>query len=152
MLLLAIIAAASPLFAQDYSFVQSDRADVFSRPAFGSPVIVRVNRGDQLTSSGRLGDWTKVRYGSQEGFVPVLLLAPHPPMEALQITAEQRPERKYEFRRRLSAYAEKIPEEGGPAGRREASAEEPVTDYEALKKMESMTVGMDDIIKFMEKP
>lgn len=147
-MLVAVFAA--PVFAQEVLYVQSVRAKVMKGPSFKAGVVGEVGQGFKFVSSGREGNWVKVRLDSKEGYVPALLLAAHPPMGKQGLITGQEKEIKQSARRRASTYTSAAAARGLTAVDRKRLNEDGGVNYESLEKMEAFSLSQDEIDLFMK--
>lgn len=141
---------AAPLFAGDVYYVQSLKAKVMSGPSLKSDVIGEADKGQSLESTGREGNWVKVKHGSKEGYVPALLLSTRPPLERQGLISGEEAEIKAGVRRRASTFASAAAARGLTAEDRKRLGKEEKVNYEAIEKMESFRLSAEEVIKFME--
>jgi len=146
----ALIATASPLFAEDV-YVQSMRAKVMAEASFKAKMIAEVNKGYKLTVLAKSGNWVKVKYGSFDGFVSALLVSNVPPMEKQTIIKGDEIALQTNVRRRASTYTSAAAARGLAADDRRRLSKEEKSDYDALDRMESFVVGDAEVLKFMEE-
>ena len=140
----------SMLYAQTEYYIQSVKAKVMSGPSFKSGVIAEVAKGHKLTASGREGSWVKVRISDKDGYVSSLLVSTHPPFEKTGIIKGEDAEIKQGVRRRASSYTSAAAARGLAADDRRRLSKEEAIDYYSLEKVESFTLGPDEITRFME--
>jgi uncharacterized protein YgiM (DUF1202 family) len=150
---LFILAAMMILFctsshAEDVYYVQSLKAKVMKESSFRSNVIGEAGKGQKLVSTGREGSWIKVRYDSQEGYVSSLLVAVHPPLEKASLIKGREGDIKQGVRRRASTYTSAAAARGLASEDRKRLNEEGRADYEALEKMEALTIGAEEVEQF----
>ncbi len=145
-----LLSISERLWAQDVYYVQSVKAKVMSGPAFKTKVLGEAKRGTKLISSGKEGNWIKVSFFSKEGYVSAMLLSPHPPMVKISLITGEEGDIKQSVRRRASTYTSAAAARGLAADDRRRLSRDEKTDYGSLEKMESFTVGADDLARFME--
>ena len=144
-----LLLASRGLWAQDVYYVQSLKARIMSRPSFKAVVMGEASKGTRLVSAGKEGNWIKVLFYSKEGYIPSLLLSTRPPMEKKSLIQGDETVIKRNVRRRTSTYTSAAAARGlAQDNRRRLSGEEKI-DYDALEKVESFTLGTDEVMKFM---
>ncbi len=141
--------SATALYAQSVYYVQSAKAKILSGSSFKSTVIAVVEKGHQLTSTGREGSWVKVQIKDKEGYVPSLLLAAYPPLEKSGVIKADDPEVKQGVRRRASSFTSAAAARGLTSEDRKRANIEDRVDLNALEKMESLTLTADEVTQFM---
>jgi uncharacterized protein YgiM (DUF1202 family) len=141
---------STALHAQTEYYVQSVKAKVMSDASFKSGVIAEVSKGHKLTSSGKQGSWIKVRYSDRDGYISSLLVSTHPPFEKIRVIKGEDTEIKQGVRRRASSYTSAAAARGLAQDDRRRLSKEEASDYESLEKVESFTLGPDEITRFME--
>jgi uncharacterized protein YgiM (DUF1202 family) len=148
MMFLASTLYAAALFATDSAYyVQSIKAQVRLEPSFKSKIIAEIVKGKMLTSTGREGSWVKVKVDGKDGYIPYLLLSTHPPLEkAVAIKADDS-EIKQNVRRRASSFSSAAAARGLTKEERQREGLEDSVDYNAVKKMESLSLPADEVTK-----
>jgi hypothetical protein len=150
---IAVASAAlfsTTLYAQTVFYVQSVKAKVLSGPSFKSKVLGEVGKGFKFVSSGRDGNWVKVRLDTKEGYVSALLLAPHPPIQRAGVIKAEQGEIKQGIRRRASSYTSAAAARGLAQDDRRRLSREEKADYPGLEKMESFTLSDAELRRFLE--
>jgi hypothetical protein len=148
----ASVLSSTVLYAQTTYYVQSVKAKVMSGASFKSVVIAEVARGTQLTVSGRLGGWLKVRFNEQDGYVPYLLVSTHPPFEKTRLIKGEDAEININkgVRRRASSYTSAAAARGLAQDDRRRLSKNEKADYDSVDKMEAFTLSSDELNRFME--
>jgi uncharacterized protein YgiM (DUF1202 family) len=141
---------AALLHAEPVYYVQSANAKIWLGSSFKSKVIAEVGKGQMLTSTGQEGSWIKVKIDGKEGYVPSLLLSTHPPLEKTVVIKAEDSEIKQGVRRRASSYSSAAAARGLTREDRERADIEEGVDFNALKKMESLSLTADEVTQFME--
>jgi uncharacterized protein YgiM (DUF1202 family) len=149
-MILAGFLSTTMLYAQTEYYVQSVKAKVMSGPSFKSGIVSEVSKGQKLSSSGREGSWVKVRISEKDGYVSSLLVSTHPPFEKPGVIKGEDAEIKQGVRRRASSYTSAAAARGLAQDDRRRLSKEEAIDYESLEKMESFTLGPEEITRFME--
>jgi uncharacterized protein YgiM (DUF1202 family) len=150
MMLMIVIFFASTVSAQGEYYVQSVKAKVMSGASFKSAVVGEVVKGHKFVSSGREGNWVKVKYSDKEGYVSALLLSTHPPLEKTGVIRGDESDIKQGVRRRASSYTSAAAARGLAADDRRRLSKEEKVDYESLEKVEAFKVSSEEISRFME--
>ncbi|MEW6213644.1 MAG: SH3 domain-containing protein [Nitrospirota bacterium] len=146
-----ILLCCTSLIAQDVYYVQSLKAKVMSTPSFKSEVLGEVSKGYRFVSTGKEGNWVKVRYNSKDGYVSALLLSNHPPIERQALITGEESEIKESVRRRVSTFASAAAARGLTQEDRKRLSREEEADYESLEEIESFSLSTEEIIRFMEE-
>jgi hypothetical protein len=148
--LLVVLFSAGAAYAEQVCYVQSSRAKILSAPSFRSNMIDEVGMGRMLTVKGRDGNWFKVSVGGKDGYILSLLVATHAPLKRSGYLKADDAEIKQGVRRRSSFFASAAAARGlSKEDRLRADAEDRV-DYPALRQMESLSLGDDELRQFME--
>lgn len=150
-LIIALNVAIASLFAQQVYYVQSVKAKVMSAASFKSKVIAEVGKGYKLTALGKAGNWTKVKYGSLEGYVPALLLSATPPLKKQGLIKGEDSALQHNIRRRASTYTSAAAARGLTADDRRRLSKEEKVDYESLEQIESLVVSDMDVLTFIKE-
>jgi hypothetical protein len=130
-------------------YVQAPRAAVVSRPSFDSQVWGELVRGQKFLGVIQ-GSWLKLRYKGNDGYVPYILVAPHPPLERKDLKSRMAP--KEHFKTRISFFPPEAAEEKSQQGKEpEGGTGGNRPDNEALRAMESFVPSEDEIQKFTEE-
>jgi hypothetical protein len=147
---------APALHAADEYYVQSVKAKVMSGATFKSAVLGEVDKGHKFISSGKEGEWIKVKYNNGDGYVHSFVLLMHPPVEdTMAVTGEEEALRKG-FRRRASSSTGAEAEsgldrdEGKGKGKGKGRGRFDHADYESLEKIELFTISSWEVKRFME--
>lgn len=136
--------------AEEIYYVQSLKAKIMSTPSFKAKTIGESSRGTKLVSSGREGRWIRVMLPPKEGYVSSLLLSKFPPLNKTTLIKGDETAIKHSVRRRASTYTSAAAARGlAQDDRRRLSRDEKV-DYGGVEKMESFTVGNEELSRFME--
>jgi uncharacterized protein YgiM (DUF1202 family) len=141
---------ASSACAEPLYYVQSMKAKIMSAPSFGSREVAEVGKGQKLTLKVVEGSWIKVTYGGGEGYVSSLLVSTHPPLKKRGFIKADDTEIKQGVRRRSSYFASAAAARGLTREDRMRADTEDRVDYPALRKMESLSFGDDEVTRFME--
>lgn len=149
-LMISFFLFAAAASAQGEYYVQSVKAKIMSAATFKSPVLGEVVKGHKFISSGKEGNWIKVKYSDKEGYVSALLLAPHPPFEKTGVIRGDESDINQGVRRRASSYSSAAAARGLAADDRRRLGKEEKVDYESLDKMESFKLSSEEISRFME--
>jgi uncharacterized protein YgiM (DUF1202 family) len=150
MMVASAVLFSTTLFAQTVYYVQSVKAKVQSGPSFKSKVIGEVGKGFKFVSSGRDGNWVKVKLDTKDGYVSALLLATHPPIQRAGVIKGEEGEIKEGVRRRASSYTSAAAARGLAQDDRRRLSREEKADYPGLEKMEAFTVSDAELNKFLE--
>ena len=141
---------AAVLHAASVYYVQSASAKIWLESSFKSKVIAEVGKGKMLASTGQEGSWIKVKIDCKAGYIPSLLLSMHPPLEKTVVIKADDSEIKQGVRRRASSFTSAAAARGlAKEDRKRADIEEGV-DFNALKKMESLSLTPDEVTQFIE--
>jgi uncharacterized protein YgiM (DUF1202 family) len=144
------LASVKALYAESVYYVQSVKAKVMSSFSFKATVIAEVGKGTKLFSSGREGNWIKVKYHKKTGYVSALLLSPYPPIAKTGVIKGEETEIKQGVRRRASSYTSAAAARGLTQDDRRRLSKEEKVDYESLEKIESFKLSADEVARFME--
>lgn len=136
--------------AETIMYVQSFKAKVMSQPSFKAKVIGEAGKGSKMTSLGRTGNWVKVKYYSNEGYVSALLLSAQPPMLKMGLIKADEGDISHGVRRRASTYTSAAAARGLVQDDRRRVSRDEKTDYAAILKLETVAITEDEVVKFME--
>lgn len=151
-LLLAVGSAfAGPVGADNTYFVQSAKAKLLETPNFKARVVTSVNRGSHLTAIEKSGSWVKVKFNDQVGWVSRLVLSSKPPINRSSVLTGEAGEQKNKARRRASSTATAAATRGLRSEGRTRASDEQMSDYNALKQVESIQVDKDEVLKFEQQ-
>ena len=137
------------LFATTVYYVQSSYAKIVAEPSFSAKVVTVIGSGEQLTSTGREGNWIKVSFHNHQGYVHSLLLSTRPPLRKTQLISSNDSEINNGVRRRSSTFMTAAATRGLTKEDHNRSDNEDAVDFEALKKMESLVLTDTEIDKFI---
>lgn len=134
--------------AESLYFVQSETAKIMSQPSFRSDILAQVGFGEKLNATGKEGNWIKVQVGNKAGYVSALLVSSHAPMKKTGVVKADGAEIDQGVRRRASSYSSAAAARGLTKDDRKRADEEGKADYDAVKKMESVTVTDESVTRF----
>lgn len=149
-IVILVFASGTTLFAQTVYYVQSLKARVLSGKSFRYPVIAEAAKGSRLVSTGKAGSWIMVKIGKQVGYVPLLLVSTHPPLDKVGLIKAEDADIKQGVRRRASSYTSAAAARGLTMDDRRRLSKEEKVDYDGLEKMESFSVSAEEISRFKE--
>jgi uncharacterized protein YgiM (DUF1202 family) len=137
--------------AEPVYYVQNANANVRSDPSFGAKVIAKVAQGQALSSISKQGSWIKVKVDGKEGYISALLVSTQPPLAKQTVVKKEEPEEaKPTARRRASSYTSAAAARGLTEEERKREGIEERSDFNAVKKMESIKVAPEEVTKFKE--
>jgi len=150
-LLLALV-LATPLLAnaEDYIYVMSARAKILTSPAFGSPSVGNVLKGEKLESIEKNNNWYKVKYQNKTGWLSRLSVSYHPPMKRTRRMAGVDKKMLNNSRRRASTVSTTAAIRGLRNIDRSRVNDVEVMDYASLERMEAYQVDDTDVYAFMD--
>lgn len=147
--IVVLLLISGTLRAEDL-YVQSAKAKIMWEPTFKSKVMAEVGSGHKFVSIGKEGNWVKVKFDYEVGYVSSLLLANHPPFAKQGLIKAADSDLRVGVRRRASTYTSAAAARGlAQEGRKRLSKEEKA-DYYSLEKIEAYTVSSDEISRFIE--
>lgn len=141
-------AAADPGVSDNVYFVQSARAKLLEAPDFKAKVITSAARGSHLSAIDKSGSWIKVKFNDQVGWVSRLVLSTKPPIDKPSVLSGKAAEQTHKARRRASNTATAAATRGLRGEDRTRASDSELSDYNALKQVESIQVDQDDVLKF----
>ena len=141
---------ATVLYAQTEYYVQSVKAKVMSGTSFKAPVLGEVGKGFKFASTGKEGNWVRVRFKDRDGYISSLVLSTHPPLSRTGVIKAEDSEIKQGVRRRASSYTSAAAARGLAQDDRRRLSKEEKADYDSLDKIESFKLSPDEISRFME--
>ncbi len=141
--------STTALYAESVYYVQSVKAKILSGSSFKSTVIAVVEKGHKLTSTGKDGIWVKVKIKDKQGYVPSLLLSAHPPLEKVGVIKADDVEIREGVRRRASSFTSAAAARGLTPEDRKRVSDEELVDFNALERMESLRLTVDEVTQFM---
>jgi uncharacterized protein YgiM (DUF1202 family) len=147
--LFSIFFAAFAL-ADSVYYVQSANGNVRSDPSFSAKVVATVAKGKPLTAISKQGSWIKVKVDGKEGYISALLVSTQPPLEKQAVVKDETEETKPTARRRASSYTSAAAARGLTDEERKREGIEESSDFNAVKKMESIKVTPQEVSKFKE--
>jgi hypothetical protein len=151
-LLLAVgSVSADPASADNAYFVQSAKAKLLETPNFKARVVVSMNRGSNVTAIEESGSWLKVKFNDQVGWVSRLVLSTKPPIEKSSVLTGEAVEQEHKARRRASNTTAAAATRGLRSDDRTRASDEQMSDYNALKQVESIQVDKDEVLKFEQQ-
>jgi uncharacterized protein YgiM (DUF1202 family) len=136
--------------AESVYYVQNANGNVRSDPSFGAKVIAKVAKGQALTAISKQGSWIKVKVDGKEGFISALQVATQPPLEKQAVVKDEEAEAKPSARRRASSYTSAAAARGLTDEEKKREGIEETSDFNAVKKMESVKVTPAEVNKFKE--
>ncbi len=151
MLFLAgLLASAEGFAATDSYYVQSARAKVMASPSFKAAVLGEASRGTKLSFIGKQGRWIKVSFYGKEGYVPALLVTPHPPLAMRGLIRAEESDFRDSVRRRASTYTSAAAARGLVQDDRRRLGGSEKADFESLEKVEAFDVTEAEVARFLE--
>jgi hypothetical protein len=148
LILVAGLALATRSHADSICYVQSVKAKVMSDASFKSAVIAEIIRGFKLVSTGKEGNWVKVRFKNKDGYISSLLVSTHPPLDKAGIIKGEEAEIRQGVRRRASSYTSAAAARGLTQDDRKRLNTEETADYASLEKVESFKLSDDELSRF----
>lgn len=145
-----IVLLCTSAYAQGPYYVQSVKAKIMTSPSFKAIVLGEASKGTKLVAVGKEGNWIKVTYYGQQGYVSSILVSPYPPMARQGLIKADEAELRQGVRRRASTYTSAAAARGlAQDDRRRLSGEER-SDYVGLEQLEAITVSDAEVARFME--
>lgn len=132
-------------------YVQSTRAKLLERPAFGAPVAAAAEKGDALALLETRGRWVKVRLGDRSGWLSAYLVGKHPPVDKASVLTDDKTAIGENARRRASAVTTAGAARGLAADDRARSSNRNAADYRAVEKMEGLELKQQEVEHFLEE-
>lgn len=145
-MLLLLLSSAQ---AADSMYVNSKKIKLYQQPNYNSAVVTQLEKGDQLEVVQQQDKWIQVKHATLSGWVP-----------GYSLTSSKPAEESVSFFNRIKSFfmsdnkrsrVSTISTAGGIRGLSEEEGESAgQKDYEALQKMERMTVSDEEVEKFVE--
>lgn len=154
--MMAAVFTVGPAFAEKSMpekslYVQSARAKLLASPNFKAAVVVSVEKGNSVKVMEQSGTWYKVKFNEQIGWVSRLVLSENPPIEKKSVLTGDVDEMKKNARRRASNSTTAAATRGLQRDDLFNDDGEGKSDFEALKKMESLQIKESDIWNFNQE-
>ena len=148
--LLALVPLAQA--ADQTVYVQSYRAKIQQGPALSAAVVTMAPRGEALAVLKQQGDWYKVQYKSQQGWVNALMVAARPPMERVSVFDRSASQTAgNDARRRASSVTVVGAVRGLSAEERSRAHAEEQADYAALEKLNAQRLEEKEVLSFLQE-
>jgi hypothetical protein len=141
-------AAADPAVPDNTYYVQSTKAKLLEAPDFKATVVTSATRGSHVTAIDKSGSWVKVKFDDQVGWVSRLVLSTKPPVDKSSVLTGKAGEQKHKARRRASSTATAAATRGLRSEDRVRASDSEMSDYNALKQVESVQVNKDEVLRF----
>lgn len=148
-LLLTLLSQA--VFGSANMYVQSARAKIMEQPSFKAKVMLNLEKGAEVETIETNGNWIKVKYNEQTGWISKLLLASQQPQPKASLLQGQEQTLKDSARRRASENATAAATRGLRNEDRSRMSDGNHADYEALEKVESQQVSDEATWKFHDE-
>ncbi|MBU1172380.1 MAG: SH3 domain-containing protein [Proteobacteria bacterium] len=138
------------------AYVQSVRADVYSKPAMNSTKTLTLSKGDTVTVISKKGSWSEIEHPNGKGFVYTFLLNKKPVSTREKLYSKLRSffynieSISNKSRRRPSSYTATAAARGFRE-KRKHFAEIYKSDYDSLEKFESIAISDNDALDFIQK-
>ncbi len=145
LLLLALPLAAG---AEEFLYVLSAKAKLYTEPSFRAPVVARLSKGEKTEAVGKNNYWFKVRYQGKEGWISRLAVSPHPPVKRGSLLARDDGRLEQQARRRASVAATTAAVRGLREDERTRMSAVGGPDYAALRQVEAVTVSDAELTDF----
>ena len=148
--ILGLTIITTNLFAADNKYVRSKVAKIYSEASFASTPRKQLMQSEPLEVIGQEGNWSKVKSGNIEGWMPSLLISDTKPIPRVSNTSESEDARLQDNARRRASTTT-------VAGAARGLQSEDNTDenananYELLKKIENNTYTDEEIQRFMQE-
>ena len=146
-----LIFLAQPAWSADVFYVQSATAKLLGQPSFRATLIENLDRGTALDAIEVSGRWIKVKHNEKVGWIPRLLLSKAPPITRPSLLEGHDDQLDTKARRRASSSATAAATRGLRNEDRSRMSDEQHSDYDALQKVDHVTVKQDDVIKFQQE-
>ena len=138
----------SSAFSEESLYIQPFKAKIFAKPSIASEVLGSVDSGFKFVSTGKEGSWVKLFFKGKQGFIPAVQTAKTPPLgKSAAQGLESAP--KLGARSRTSSSSAVV------AGMKGLTYEDRArvtkgerSDFEALDKVDAMTVSPDELKQF----
>lgn len=141
----------SALYGADVYYVQSLKAKVMASPSLKSDVIAEVEKGYKFIAIGREGSWIKMKFKDREGYVASVLVSEYPPMGKQGMITGEETTIKEGARRRASTFVSAAAARGLTPEERKRLSKEGQANYEALEKMESISISEEELERFIKE-
>lgn len=150
-ILLTIFSLISLSIAEEFLYVQSNRAKVFTNPSFNADVLLEISKGYKVNSISKEGNWSKVIINGKTGYISSFLLGKNPPLEKVTLSKEKLSSEAENPRSRVSHTTAVAGVRGLSQERRARLGKEEKVNYEALEKVESLSITDEDLRNFMKE-
>lgn len=132
-------------------YVQSTQAKIMEQPTFKAKVLHSLDKGAAVESIETKGNWVKVKYNEQTGWISKLLLATQQPQQKPSLLQGQEAVLKDNARRRASENATAAATRGLRGEDRTRMSDGNHANYEALEKVEAQRVSDEAAKKFHDE-
>jgi len=132
-------------------YIQSKQAKLLSEPNFKSQSITTLEKAVAVEVISKKGRWSEIKFAGEQGWVSSFILAPKPPLNKVTILKGENIDLSKSARKRASAVTTAGAARGLAADERMRNSELQKTDYQALEKVEEMSVTDREIKQFMEE-
>ncbi len=136
--------------AEEFLYVLSAKAKLYSAPRFDAPVVSVLTKGEKTRELEKNRYWFKVRHGDREGWISRLAVSPHPPVKKASLLARDEDTLQHHARRRASTASTTAAVRGLREDRRTRANESGAPDFAALQRMESLQVSDDEVADFAQ--
>lgn len=149
---LIILSLALSGFAQaeEFVYVRSLKADLYSEPAFSAKHLASLPKGTKLVKLKEQDKWCFLQHHEMTGWVPKLLVSATPPRNRTRSITENA-KIGSNARRRASAVATAGAARGLAADDRRRKSQDNTTDYSALLSVEETSPSDAEVIEFLEQ-
>jgi hypothetical protein len=131
-------------------YVQAVHADLKDAPKMSAGKVATLTRGDELAIVSKESVWFEVKKGAAHGWISRLFLSAHPPVGKADLQKDVPATLEKASRRRPSSYAVAAATRGVMLGERAREGREMYeTDYDALEKMEAVSIDQGKLDKFV---
>jgi len=150
-LFLGTMLLSQAAMADNTLYVQSAKAKLLASPSFASKLLHNMERGVALHVVETSERWVKVKHNDQLGWVSKLLLSPSPPTKKNSILFKPKNDVTQKARRRASSTATAAATRGFRSERHSRANDLENGDYDALEKVESITIEEAEAWKFHQE-
>ena len=142
--LFVVFLFSGTVYAADVLYVQSLEATIFGQPSFASQVLGSACRGEKLQVIETGEGWYKVSTGSCEGWINMLCVADHIPLDKVTIINEDTPDLENNIRKRASSTTSSAAARGLTPSERKRMSDYEAADYHALGQLITYTEHITD--------
>lgn len=136
--------------AAQQTYVNSKKVNLYQQSNFQSTVITQLKKGDELEVIKHSDKWVRVKYMALQGWVPKYSLSDTKP-RAEKVSFFTRLKRFLRSENNHRARVSTVSTAGGLRGLTEENTENSGNkDYEALRKMEQLSVTEQEVEQFSQ--